>query len=237
MANHRIQRVGLTTAAFLATAMAWPAASLAASAAPASAAHPAAVHPAAGAAPVNLVVDPGAERAKPDTDGGQVKVPGWTIVKGSMFTAVKYGAEGGFPDKHSPGPKHRGKNFFAGGPSGNTSGASQLDSVTAYQHMIRAGNARFTLSAFLGGFSSQTDRATVTVTWETAAGKALGHTTVGPVTVKQRKDVTGLLFRAKSGKVPDAASIARVSLHMVRDDGEYVDGYADNLSLTIFRKK
>jgi hypothetical protein len=52
---------------------------------------------AAAAAPVNLIADPSAESAKPDSDGGQVPVPGWKIAKGSMFTAVKYGAEGGFP--------------------------------------------------------------------------------------------------------------------------------------------
>jgi hypothetical protein len=28
-----------------------------------------------------------------------------------------------------------------------------------------------------------------------------------------------------------------VTLRMVRTDGEYIDGYADNLSLTIVRKK
>jgi hypothetical protein len=230
MANYRVQRVGVTTAAFLATAMLWPAASLAATARPAGA------HPAA-STPVNLIQDPGAEKAKADSDGGKVKVPGWKPAKGSEFTAAAYGAEGGFPGKHSRGPKHRGKNFFAGGPSGDTSGASQADSLARDKSLISAGKASFTLSAWLGGYSTQTDRASLTVTWETAAGKALGHTTLGPVTEAQRKGATGLRFRSKAGKVPATARIARLTLHMVRDDGEYVDGYADNLSLTIFRTR
>lgn len=219
----RIRHAGVTIAAVAVSAMLWPAASLAAT-------HPV-LKPA-----VNLIRDPGAERAKPDSDGGKVKVPDWTPAKGSQFTAVKYGAAGGFPDKNSPGPKHRGKNFFAGGPSGNTSGAAQTDSLKPEAKLIRSGHARFTLSAWLGGFSDQGDHATLTVTWETASGAVLGHTTIGPVTAAQRKGNTGLLLRSASGKVPTTARQARVSLHMVRDDGEYIDGYADNLSLTIVRK-
>jgi hypothetical protein len=193
----------------------------------------AATHPASKAKVVNLINDAGAEKAKPDTDGGKVKVPDWTPAKGSQFTAVAYGASGGFPDSSSPGPKHRGKNFFAGGPSGNTSGATQSDSLKAYATPISKGKAKFKLSGWLGGFSSQGDYAKLTVTWTTAKGKALGHATIGPVTPSQRHDVTGLLFRTTSGTVPKGATQAVVTLHMVRESGEYVDGYADNLSLTI----
>lgn len=199
-----------------------------------AASHPAARHPAA-AKVVNLIKDSGAESAKPDTDGGVVKVPGWNPPKGSQFTAVAYGASGGFPTSSSPGPKHRGKNFFAGGPSGNTSGASQTDSLKADATLIASGKAKFQLSGWLGGFSSQADDATLTVTWISAKGKALGHTTIGPVTPTQRHDVTGMLRRSKSGTVPKGAAQARVSLRMVRKDGSYIDGYADNLSLTITR--
>ena len=193
----------------------------------------AASHSAARAKVVNLIKDSGAESAKPDSDGGMVKVPAWKPAKGSQFTAVAYGAAGGFPASSSPGPKHRGKNFFAGGPSGNTSGASQSDSLKAYAKAIGSGKAKFQLAGWLGGFSSQGDYATLTVTWTTAKGKALGHTTIGPVTPSQRHNVTGMLHRAKSGTVPKGAAQAVVTLHMVRESGEYVDGYADNLSLTI----
>ncbi|MGH3407323.1 MAG: hypothetical protein ACRDRJ_33200, partial [Streptosporangiaceae bacterium] len=184
---------------------------------------------------VNLIKDSGAESAKPDSDGGKVKVPGWKPAKGSRFTAVAYGAAGGFPASTSPGPKHRGKSFFAGGPSGNTSGASQSDSLKADAKLIASGKAKFQLSGWLGGFSSQTDYATLTVTWRAAKGKALGHAAIGPVTPAQRHDVTGMLHRAKSGTVPKGAAQAVITLHMVRRDGEYIDGYADSLSLTISR--
>jgi hypothetical protein len=190
---------------------------------------------AAPAKAVNLIRDPGAERAKPDAAGGKVKVAGWTVAKGIMFTAVAYGAPE-FPGRHSPGPKVRGKNFFAGGPSGTTSGATQIDPLAADARLIGSGKAVFRLSAFLGGFSTQSDFATLTVTWETAKGKILGHATIGPVTQAQRKGVTGLLRRSKGGAVPASATRAVIRLHMVRKAGEYVDGYADNLSLTIAKK-
>jgi hypothetical protein len=194
--------------------------------------------PAAHAAkpPVNLIKDAGAEQAKPDSDGGVVKVPDWTPAKGSQFTATAYGASGGFPDKTTPGPKERGKAFFAGGPSGNTSGATQSESLKADASLIKAGKAAFTLSAWLGGWSDQGDHCSFTVTWKNAAGQALSHTTVGPVTEAQRKGVTKFLLRTAHGTVPKTAVTALLTLRMVREDGSYIDGYADNLSLTITRK-
>lgn len=221
---------GLT---LLAPAMTSAASASTASARTASSARAVSAHAAPAASkPVNLIRDAGADRAKGNSGGGQVKVPDWKPLKGSMFTAVPYGAPE-FPGKHSPGPKNRGKNFFAGGPSGNTSGATQTDSLAAYQRLIGEGKAKFSLSAWLGGYSSQGDHATLTVIWRSASGAELGHVTLGPVTVRQRKDVTGLLHRSKSGIVPKGATQAEVKLHMVRDDGEYVDGYADSLRLTI----
>jgi hypothetical protein len=189
--------------------------------------------PAAAKAPVNLIRDPGAEGAKPEASGGKVLVPSWATTKGDMFTAVAYGAAGGFPAKTSPGPKTRGKNFFAGGASGNSATGQQTDSLAPYAKLISEGKAKFALGGYLGGFSTQGDYATLTATWETAKGVVVGHTTIGPVTEAQRGGVTGLLPRGKSGKVPAAARKVVVTLRMVREDGEYIDGYADNLSLTI----
>jgi hypothetical protein len=150
-----------------------------------------------------------------------------------MFTAVAYGTPGGFPTKNSPGPPNRGKNFFAGGCSGSEASASQIDSLGPYAKLIGSGKAKFKLSAWLGGYSSQGDYATLTVVWLSAKGKKLGDKTIGPVTPAQRKDVTGMLLRFASGKVPAAARKAELLLVMVREDGTYNDGYADNLSLTI----
>jgi hypothetical protein len=192
-------------------------------------------HAAKPAAP-NLIRDPGAERAKPVPSGGRVKVPGWTPARGSQFTAVSYSAGSGFPTSRSPGPKKRGKNFFAGGPSGAVSVGRQTDSLANDRRLIASGKARFALSGWLGGFATQGDRATLTVTWENSAGKALGSARIGPVTQAQRKGVTGMLKRLTTGVVPSGATRVLVTLRMVRSDGAYIDGYADNLSLTIVKK-
>jgi hypothetical protein len=73
------------------------------------------------------------------------------------------------------------------------------------------------------------------ITWAKGSGKPLGSVTIGPVTEAQRMGMTGMLFRSISGVVPKGATEVVVVLRMVRQDGEYVDGYADNLSLTLHK--
>ena len=129
---------GRSTAFLAITALAMAGVCSAAPSAFGQSAAPAGAHAAKPAAP-NLIRDPGAERAKPVSSGGQVKVPGWTPARGSQFTAVSYSASSGFPTPHSPGPKKRGKNFFAGGSSGATSAGRQTDSLKNDRRLIASG--------------------------------------------------------------------------------------------------
>ena len=158
----------------------------------------------------------------------------WTPVKGTGFTVVTYGSPE-FIGKTDPGPKGRGHNFFAGGELGpSPAGATQVDSLKPYAALIAKGKAKFTLSGWFGGFSDQRDYATLTVVWENAKGVAVGKPkAIGDVTPGQRKDVTGLLLRSAKGTVPAGATQALLRLKLVRLDGGYDDGYADNLSLVI----
>jgi hypothetical protein len=189
----------------------------------------------AAAVPVNLIKDHGAEKARPNARGGPVPVKHWTPVRGTSFTAVAYGTRG-FPGPHAPGPGHRGHNFFAGGPRGRASGATQAVEIGADLRLIRSGHAGFTLSGWLGGKGTRGDYATLTITWKSAHGRVLGHATIGPVTERQRRGVSGLERRTRTGLVPRRTSQAVVSLRMVRTGPGYIDGFADNLSLTISRK-
>jgi hypothetical protein len=185
------------------------------------------------AASANLIRNPGAENANTNAGGTAVPTADWTARNGSKFTAAAYGANG-LPAKTDPGPSDRGKNLFTGGESGDVSIGTQTDSLSAYRSRIGSGQAHFTLSAWLGGWSSQGDNATLTVTWLDGSGAPVGSpTTLGPVTPAQRKDTTELLLRTTGGSVPSAARSVLVTLRMVRTDGAYVDGYADDLSLTI----
>jgi hypothetical protein len=193
---------------------------------------------AATAKSANLIKDPGAESAKPvGVAGGQVPVPRWTPLPGAQVTAVKYGTPD-FIEKTSPGAKGHGHNFFAGAEGlPNTGGATQLVPLTTYQKWIATGKAKFTLSGWFGGWESQRDYATLTVIWQNAQGVAVGKATaIGDVTPHQRKNVTGLLARSKTGLVPKGATQALVKLKLVRLDGGYDDGYADNLGLVLTQK-
>ena len=142
-----------------------------------------------------------------------------------------YGAPGGFPLDSDPGPGERGKNFFCGGGTTDDTHLTQTVSLSALAAEIAAGTG-YTLSAYVGGYSSQDDRSQVTVTFADSDELALHTATVGPLFAEDRADVTGLWEVSTSGSVPTSAVSATVTLTALRASG-YNDGYADNLSLVI----
>jgi hypothetical protein len=182
----------------------------------------------------NVIVNAGAEhtRRPPDESGSKVPVTGWTVAHRYNFTAVPYGAPG-FLTRASHGPRNRGHNFFAGGVDGIHSVGTQTDSLAKWRSWIKTGHARFTLSAWLGGFATQNDNAVLTITWQSRTGNSLGSASVGPVRSNARHGVTKLLLRTTSGTVPRGATSVLVKLSMKRTEGTYNDGYADNLSLVL----
>ncbi len=179
----------------------------------------------------NLVVNGNAETGAGSTDGSVVPVPGWTT--SGNFTVVQYGASGGFPAATDPGPANRGSNFFAGGPSNGFSSATQTINVSQEATAISAGTASYTLSGYLGGFASQDDNAVFSATFLGANGSILGTGQIGSVFAADRGDQTGLLFRSSGGAVPVGTQSIAVDLQMTREEGDYNDGYADNLSLVL----
>lgn len=182
----------------------------------------------------NLIANGTAEAAPGSPDGSVVPVPKWTELTGTTFTAVQYGASGGFPSATSPGPAKRGKNFFAGGPGTDSITAVQTISLAPYVTAIKAGKAQFSVAGWLGGFGSQNDSGFVEVDWKNASGFLVGSSAIiGPVTAAQRGNVTGLLQLATAGRVPKGARKAFVQLSLFPTTGAYNDGFADNLSLKI----
>ena len=180
----------------------------------------------------NLIVNGNAEVGAGSLSGNDIEaVPGFTTT--GAFTVVQYAAGGGFPVATDPGPADRGLNFFAGGPNNASSSAAQLISLLPEASVINAGNAAFTLSAYLGGFSGQNDNAVLSLSFLGAGGVALGSAQIGPVSSADRGGATGLLFRSANGFVPVGAQSVNVNLQMTRTDGAYNDGYADNLSLVL----
>jgi hypothetical protein len=158
-------------------------------------------------------------------------VPGWTVE--STFTAVQYGAPA-FLTVADSTALGGGVNFFAGGPGGATSAATQVVDVSGAAAEIDAGKVGATLSALLGGYSSQTDHAAVTATFLNAAGAPAGGAVALPtVTAADRNQTTALVARTASGAVPTGTRQISVRIDAIRDEGSYNDGYIDNVSLVL----
>jgi hypothetical protein len=179
----------------------------------------------------NLIANPGAEAGKGTASDSVVKVPDWK--QAGAFTAAQY-AWGADLSTTTPGPTKRGKNYFYGGPSALLSTGTQVIKVGTGG--ISSGRASYVLSAWLGGYSDQPDNAMLIVTFESSSGTALKTTKIGPVTVGQRHDVSGLFFRQGTGKVPAETQKIKVELEMTLREGGDNDGLADNLSLVFSYK-
>jgi hypothetical protein len=182
----------------------------------------------------NLVVNGDAEADTGSPSDSQIVKPtGWTTT--GQFSAVQYGASGGFPDKTSVGPTDRGNNFFAGG-NVTKSTASQTIDLAAGASTIDAGGVTFVLSGWLGGYSNQDDSATVSVTFLSESGAVLRSAAIGPLKSADRKAVTGFFQRKATGLVPPSARSARVVITDTRYAGAYNDSYVDDVSLVLAKK-
>jgi hypothetical protein len=179
----------------------------------------------------NLVVNPGAEAGTGASDSStQLPLPGWTVE--STFTAVKYGA----PDFLTFEDAERlrgGANFFAGGPGGEVSAASQVIDVSGAAAEIDAGKVRASFSALIGGYASQEDSATVSATPLNASDLGIAPaTTLGPVNSTERASTSNLLPRSTSFAVPAGTRKLSVRITATRSSGSYNDGYIDNVNLS-----
>jgi hypothetical protein len=191
----------------------------------------------AGAAPNaarNLIVNGNAEQGQASPNGYDVvaDVPGWTRTGG--FTVVAYGAAD-FPGVQDASAIGGGTNFFAGGPGNAGSLVSQSIDVTSKRALIDSGKGKATLSGYLGGYGGQNDSLSAVAVYMGPSGSRLGAIKIGPVTAAERKLATGLVKKTKAGVIPRKTRTIRVTLGANRTAGDYNDGYADNLSLTIGR--
>jgi hypothetical protein len=179
----------------------------------------------------NLLANPGAEAGPGAPDAAQQPaVPSWTVE--STFTAVRYGAPG-FLTVADSTALGGGANFFAGGPGGAASAATQVVDVSAASTEIDAGKVTARLSALLGGYSTQTDHATVTASFLNVAGAAAGTVGLPTVSPTDRGSATALVARSASAAVPAGTRGISVRIDATRDEGSYNDGYIDNVSLVL----
>lgn len=180
----------------------------------------------------NIIVNGDAESGPASASGYDILGATGFVTTGD-FTTVRYTAGGGFPVAGDPGVSAGGANFFTGGPNAAVSTASQSIDLSSGASFIDVGDSAYSLSAYLGGFASQSDNAVLSISFLGALNNLLGTASLGPVTNIDRGNQTGLLFRTTTGFIPIGARSVNVLLTMDRNAGSYDDGYADNLSLVL----
>ncbi|MEH1891456.1 MAG: PEP-CTERM sorting domain-containing protein [Nostoc sp.] len=137
------------------------------------------------------------------------------------------------PSIDVPGPSDRGLNLFFGGADRASSSASQLIDISDLASTIDAGQGRFNLSGWLGGYSTDEDSASLNITFLDQANQSLGIANIASPTATQRNNTTGLFLRSTDGFVPVGTRQINVLLNANYARGRVNDAYADNLSLVI----
>lgn len=200
----------------------------------------------------NLVVNGNAEATVGSPDDSHIVEPSAWKTFGN-FTVVQYGANpGDFPDDDHA-PVDHGRNFFAGGPSAPFSCAVQIVRLPpAAKHYM--------LSAALGGWRAQDDYAAIFIRFldrdnAEACGQTRGPTcpeltpppigpptenyvmafqhlfrSVPPDTMPNRNNDTGFCAVSSSGAIPPSADKAAIVIETFRFNGDYNDGYIDNVA-------
>jgi hypothetical protein len=156
---------------------------------------------------------------------------GWDDPGPGGVTLIPYGAGNLFPTSQDVGPSNRGMNFFSGGTN-DTSIMSQQVDISSFASTIDTGTLDFTLWAWLGGYASQNDTASVVAHFLNGSNSEIGTAQLAPVTAAERGNVTKLLFREQIGNVPAFTRSIKFELIATRSTGEN-DGYADNMSFIL----
>ena len=182
----------------------------------------------------NLIQNPGAEEGLANTDPANttVAVPGWTVT--DRFTVLAYDpvspSYGTGPS--DPGPTDRGLHYFFGGTPSDLSTAVQSIDLTLWASAIEGPGVRYELSGWLGGWQANPDHTTFTALFRDGTGNELASATLGPVTVEDRSNQTGLWFLSHEGLIPRGTVAVDLTLTMTRLGGVDNDGLADNLFFT-----
>lgn len=185
----------------------------------------------------NLVQNPSAEASPGTAVHAVVKPAGWTTI-GNLSTYQYAPREADFLTQAFATTVGGGTNFFAGGPGDNsgrptTHTATQAIDVSTAATEIDAGQVAAKLSAYLGGYTSAEDLATVTARFLDAAGTELGSVRVGPVTRDDRKRLTVLLERTAQANLPKGTRGISVVIVVTADGNGANHAFVDNISLTL----
>ena len=178
---------------------------------------------------VNLVFNGDAELERGYWPSDQdASIPGWTD-NGTLTTWI-YGAPT-YILMDDPGPSDRGLNYFGGGSGGDSSMHQDID-LSAIQSDIQSRSITYSLTAFIGGYSTQDDCMEILVEFFDSSGNLLLSGGIGPLYAEDRNNTTGIYLRGEIGEVPPSSAYVRVTLNAYLSYG-YNDAYADNVSLIL----
>ncbi|MFJ2954029.1 hypothetical protein [Streptomyces sp. NPDC087270] len=185
----------------------------------------------------NLIANPGAEDYTAATALGAPLGDDQTVADCWTSASPLNAPDGTQESRASTYPGVTGSRVFYGGTNPSTvsiPGIATTGTQTIDVGSLGTDSQPFKLAGDLGGYSTQSDYATVTATFEDAKGATLGAGIIGPVTAAQRNNVSSLVHQAWYGTVPAGAAKILVTVATVGvSSGANSDGTADNLSLTI----
>jgi hypothetical protein len=173
----------------------------------------------------NLIVDGSANAGYCTTDwNAATTMPGWAVNASSPDVICSSAGTFTWPGT-APGA------FFAPGNQGDGNMTQTID-VSAASSAINAGGVTYNLSGWLGGWGSLAGYSTVTATFFTSAGTAVGSAaSLQTVTAANRSNANAFLARSATGTVPSGTTAIVVQVAFVSSASEA--GYATNLSLTL----
>lgn len=155
----------------------------------------------------------------------------WLPVAASKGVQVlAYGATG-YPQLTDRGPSDRKTSFFYGANEPAVESHQVIDLAAWHTQIVQG--ARFTLSAYLGGYQNQDDVASVVVSLLGPSGDVLSMTTLGGPFAAERLGKTCLLRHSMDAVVPPATASLDVRVVIRRAGGMGNDGYVDSMSLVL----
>jgi hypothetical protein len=156
--------------------------------------------------------------------------PYWIQPQGEMVQ-VLYGAADGFPSR-AEAPPGAGGYLFAGGINA-FSYSYQFTDVHAAAAQIDTGTLRYAASGWFGGVWSDDDSATMQVSFEGEDREPTAVVALGGFDAAARGHQTKLIRDSATGFVPVGTRYLVTIVSMTRANGNYNDGYADELSLVL----
>ena len=113
----------------------------------------------------------------------------------------------------------------------------QTISLADYVHptLIDSQTVKFNFSAWIGGYFTDDDCATVSLSFANQANQRTGSiVTLGPVLAVNRSNQSSLLFSQANGFVPLGARSLTVLVTIIRAAGSFNDGDVDNVAVYLY---